>query len=163
MNYSKYSGGISSVQIQKILQNRQRKRKTNWGTVICGWDQLFIKPVSVRSFIINTKPSDHPGEHWVSMFISSDYSVVEFFDSLGNPPFFYSQIFFKKLVKQFPNGVIYCHKKIQSQQSSLCGLFCIYFLEKRNNNVSFKKIIDEFHEKLAENDKKILTFFKFIK
>jgi hypothetical protein len=98
----------------------------------------------------------------VSIFISSDYSVVEYFDPLGNPPYFYSQTL-KKLVKHFPNEVIYCHKKIQSQQSSLCGLFYIHFLEKRNNNIPFKRIIVEFHEKLTENDEKILAFFEFIK
>jgi hypothetical protein len=163
MNYSKYSGEMNSVQIQNVLQNMKKKKHFNWGAVICGWDQLFTNPVSVRSFIINTKPSYHPGEHWVSIFISSDYSFVEYFDPLGNPPYFYSQTFFKKLVKHFPNGVIYCHKKIQSEQSLLCGLFCIYFLEKRNSNVPFEKIIEEFHENLTENDKKILAFFEFMK
>lgn len=77
-------------------------------------------------FIVNTDTRAKLGRHWLAFYISSK-TVGEFFDSYGHSPSYYSQnfqTFFNK------NGfeMKYNNKKIQSDDSKMCGQYCIYYL-----------------------------------
>lgn len=98
---------------------------------------------SGKFFIINTAPSFHKGEHWVSIYFPVN-SQAEFFDSLGKCPSFYSNYILDFLIENSSNGFVYNHKRIQKPFSSSCGLYCLYFAYFRCRNVSFQNILNVF-------------------
>ena len=48
-------------------------------------NELPIKPKYPSCFVVNTKPRNHPGEHWVAFNYSSNGSCF-FFDSYAQNP-----------------------------------------------------------------------------
>jgi len=99
------------------------------------------------SFIINTDPSNKPGEHWVALYINED-NKAEYFDSFGRSPI--DLINFLKLnsVKE----IIYNKNIIQCLFSSNCGAYCILFLRARNNGINFVEFLKFFNNELCIND-----------
>jgi hypothetical protein len=63
---------------------------------VCAVDQLPLSNISnlPKIFIVNTDTHDLPGTHWVCIYIPHD-GPIEFFDSLGHHPAFYSKLFEK--------------------------------------------------------------------
>lgn len=108
--------------------------------------------------IANTDESSAPGQHWIAIFIPSE-GLPEFFDPLAYDPTHYLTHFEDFLVNRGPTYK-YNTQKIQSDTSSNCGLFCIYFLYFRSRNVSFKDILKSFSLRLNENDNKLITFIR---
>ena len=89
-------------------------------------DMLPISDFSQNiGFIANTDESASPGQHWISIFIPSK-GMPEFFDPLAYKPNQYLAHFEDFLVNRGP-AYKYNTQKIQSDTSSNCGLFCIYF------------------------------------
>lgn len=107
--------------------------------------------------IANTDESDRPGQHWLAVFIPNK-GPPEFFDPLAFPPIHYVDHFENFLVNRGPQYK-FNTQKVQSDESTQCGLFCIYYLYFRSRNVSFEDILSSFSHRLSENDKKLLTFF----
>jgi len=68
-------------------------------------------------FIMNTKPGNHPGEHWCSFFIQGNR--VKFFDSNGSAPNkYHMKIYNQYRVREY-NKVAY------QNTDGLCGLYAI--------------------------------------
>lgn len=76
--------------------------------------------------VINTDPSQKPGEHWVAVHIDDDWNGT-YFDSYGFPP----------LVKEITDFLDYNTKtwyfntyQLQSMHpsSNSCGHFCVLFI-----------------------------------
>ena len=85
-------------------------------------------------FIVNSDPSYSPGTHWLAC-VKAPGSILEFFDSYGNPPSFYHF--------SFPSNLRILHNQdpLQSVYSSVCGQYCIYFLYFRIfHKISLQKI-----------------------
>jgi len=85
-------------------------------------------------FILNSDPSSSPGTHWLAC-VKPPGSILEFFDSYGNPPSFYHL--------SFPSNLSILHNQdpLQSVYSSVCGQYCIYFLYFRIfHKISIQKI-----------------------
>ncbi len=125
-------------------------------------DQLPTISQSYPScIIVNTSPSYHPGSHWCAYYLESPYHI-EFFDSFGFAPSKYRF----KLCAHRSN-----YKKLQSQFSSVCGAYCLFFLYYRCRGLSMSEILSMFitapnmtdHDCL-ENDRKVNSFtHKFLK
>ena len=98
------------------------------------------------SFVVNTDPSDKPGEHWVAFHVPKE-DVLEFFDSYGQHP---SKYGFQDFIRRF-STVIWNAVTIQSPTSNVCGQYCIYFLLKRNSGNSINCIV--YHLKKMSNSK----------
>ena len=79
-------GVMGSKQIYKILKNDTNVRKLNF----LGVFPIDLIPLSAMKFscclVINTKPHDHPGEHWNCLVKCEDRRAI-YFDSFGIPPF----------------------------------------------------------------------------
>ena len=77
--------------------------------------------------IVNT------GNHWIAIYVTKD--TVEFFDSFGRKPLYMKCKFdFKE------KRVIVYSKRLQDNQSLVCGLYClgfVYFRLKLNDLQSF--------------------------
>ena len=85
-------------------------------------------------FVLNSDPSSSPGTHWLAC-VKPPGSILEFFDSYGNPPSFYHFYFPSNLT------ILHNHDPLQSVYSAVCGQYCIYFLYFRIvRKVSLQKI-----------------------
>ena len=80
-----------------------------------------------NSFIIvNASTSDNAGTHWLLLCVKNKNLI--FADPLGQPILFYKDVYRRLVSTQ--GDVQLCqvleNQPIQSRDSKLCGLFCIY-------------------------------------
>jgi hypothetical protein len=139
---------MNNVELEEILQM--------YPVTVCCADEL---PASIknrpRTFVVNTDPCSKSGSHW-TVFHFPDKGPCEFFDSAGNLPAFYQPRFEFVLVV---NGshYLYTPDRIQPTDSVTCGLYCVYFVQQRYGNVSFKNIMKGFSTMhLMDNDRRVL-------
>ena len=76
--------------------------------------------------VINTQSHNLPGEHWISVFITSD-KRGEVFDSLGLP----LSNYLIRWLNQFTKSWQYNRKIYQRFGSDKCGAYAIYYLLNR--------------------------------
>lgn len=105
-----------------------------------------------RIFIINTDPLPNPGKHWVCvLFLNS--SSAEYFDSLGDPAHFYDK-HLQKFIKENSNECDYSFLQLQSNDSSICGLYVILFILMRIGfQMTVQNVYAMFDQDLKQNDK----------
>ncbi len=105
-------------------------------------------------FIWNTALHDAKGEHWVAIYISINHDV-EFFDSFGEPPRTYGW--------NISGNVKFNKKVLQSSNSDVCGMYCLFFLYFRCRGLSMKSILDKFSINTVQNDAYVLHFTQLMK
>lgn len=108
---------------------------------------------SNEGLIINTKPSGHEGEHWLSVYNTGDH--VEVFDSFALAS---NKIFinFQKLA-----GSLYINKiSIQCSDSNVCGYYSVFYLFLKVRNISFQDFLDLFSPMCEMNDAFVIRFIK---
>ncbi len=111
-------------------------------------DNINNAPNSYPLYIIcNTAPRWTKGEHWIAIYIRNK-EHCEFFDSYGRKP----KIEFLRFLKSRCKKIICNRKKIQSEFTSNCGGYCIYYLFYKTRQYSMKDITKNL------NDKKINQF-----
>ena len=121
--------------------------------------KLILKPTCF--LIVNLDTSDRPGSHWVALGIFKN--SIEVFDSLGfdllswpTVPHgllsFLHRVSFRKRIKVIP--------RIQSKRSTLCGIFCVFYIILRSR-FSLSTILAYFTSSLATNDSKLIRFFRY--
>ena len=89
--------------------------------------------------VVNTDNEGEPGEHWTAVFVCGPRSV-EYFDSLAVWPPTSDGI--SRFLSQFPNiRHVGDGHRFQSERSSACGEFAIYFLHMRCKGLSFEQIL----------------------
>ena len=92
-------------------------------------------------YIINNKPADHPGEHWISCFFPSRFQTAELFCSLGKSPEEYSNKLIG-ILRQNGNGDFkYNTTQLQSDISKACGYFALYYCDLRSKGLSYDYIM----------------------
>lgn len=129
---------LSTQQIYKEIHKDPYARLTFLGVFAKNrLPQVKIYPCSL---VVNTDPSDKPGEHWLAIYFNADKSC-EFFDSYGNKPEYYG---LDEYVKN--NSVVYKNNNVRFQDlsSSSCGYYCIFFLLLKSRKFLFKEILDLF-------------------
>jgi len=147
--------GLTTDQIHRALETLLRPKGIAFFVIAA--DEMHL--VNFNSYpcciIQNTKNHDHPGEHWIAYWIPNKTSF-EYFDSFGNTLTSYE-------VKQPPGRLVASnHRALQSNNSSVCGHFCIYFLYFRSFNV-FDCVIKRFSRITSINDKIVLHFYRMLK
>ena len=111
------------------------------------------------SLIVNVDYSDKAGSHWLSIYVSRH--TIEIFDSLGFDPKFYSNS--NKLIINFIEKYsfsrhIFISPVLQPTSSTLCGLYCIYFVLMRQF-YNFQKCLSRFGSNHIRNDQRLSHFF----
>lgn len=105
---------------------------------VFAFDQI---PKSIKTgefFICNTATSNSQGEHWFVIYKPTD-GVIECFDSLS-----VSQV---ENLKRFKykgiRKIKFNTSKVQADNTSSCGEYCIYFVYQRlyNNDLRFKELL----------------------
>ena len=127
-------------------------------------DQIPLEKIKLRNanfFVLNTDPSSQSGTHWVACFkhasnsisylqnniLSKRENILEFFDSFGKSPTYYKFSFPQNL------EIVLGHSQLQSNYSSVCGQYCIYFLFQRICNArSFSSIISDLLSNFRKRD-----------
>ena len=125
------SKGLDSLQISNAL-GRLISKKNAAMAGVCARDEVGRALNSATyplCLVINTDISSGDGEHWVALYLESA-SRCEFFDSYGERPSYYKI--------HLP-----CHSlslantcQLQSQLSSVCGHYCLFYLTYRSRGVS---------------------------
>ena len=99
-------------------------------------------PSAPFGFIANTDIHSKPGQHWCAFFCNCK-GHVDFFDTYARTPAQNSQ-HFQQWLDTNANTVQINRAQIQSDSSSLCGLYCILFLHERLMGYSFQDFINIF-------------------
>ena len=145
--------GLSSKKIKKILNCS----KSFIGCFAS--DQL--QTLSISSYpvflIVNTDEQNGQGIHWIALFISK--RNIELFDSLGMIHQKLLPIGILKFIHRFSvSRKFKCSRRIQPENSILCGFYCIFFIMLRQFT-NFKAIQSSFSKNLIQNDGILESFF----
>ena len=104
-------------------------------------------------YIINSDLSNSPGQHWFTVFFPETDSGVEkceFMDSLGRHPSFYRN-YLLEFIKRNSDVIIINGRCLQSDTSSVCGHYALYFSYFRCRNVCMECILSKDHFALDPN------------
>lgn len=108
--------------------------------------------------VINTKPSTHPGEHWVCVVKTHDNRGI-YFDSYGNSTFNLPEIgeLFDGCVDWSFNST-----RLQSQYSTVCGQYTIFVITHLARGYTLKHITTLINDcgDLYANDAFIFNYIK---
>ena len=110
-------------------------------------------------FIVNTDRSDMAGSHWLAIGIFKDN--VEIFDPLGFDIFNWSRVpshLLNFLHRLSVSRKITVLKRVQSDSSTLCGFYAIFYVLFRPLN-SFKTLEKLFDSDLDKNDYSLINLF----
>lgn len=117
-------------------------------------DQLPARISRPAAIIVNTDPSNRPGEHWNAIFIDAA-GHGEYFDSFGRAPSGYHL----KFIQQNSKSWIYNSKILQDFSSDVCGMYCLIYLYFRMNNVPMMDFVNMFTCNLVCNDNYVKTLY----
>lgn len=131
----KYVGTMASDQAQRFLSHQSYKNP--WGMVF------------------NVDPIRLPGSHWLAMYYNGDH--IEVFDSYGSQQFFhrYPKLAF---LKQNKNVRLKKSPRLQSDDTYVCGHYCLSFLWHRTRNISQYTFVGSFPGPPKTNDKIVCQF-----
>jgi hypothetical protein len=130
------SNEMDSGQLDSILNADRFTSKIHNGVFAC--DQLPKNINYPAAFVINTDPSYMPGMHWVAVYFNKQ-GKCSYFDSYGLAPFVNSIKAFLGKEYQFNN------LHIQSDDSNVCGHYCILFLTRAARGQTLQNIIAQFN------------------
>ena len=119
-------------------------------------DEIPKRPRYPSCFISNTKPRNHPGEHWVAFYYDKT-GFCDFFDSYGQNP---NKYYLKTYLDETSSNWTFNNKRIQGL-SSYCGHYCVFYLLFRARNKSYI-FFQKFFKNFRLNDfiiKKMLLSF----
>ena len=140
---------MDSRKIKQLLS--QRCGRTFLG--VFPIDRLPEKLPARRPLLLvcNTAKHDHPGKHWIVLFINI---VGEYFDSFAEPPLRTFQLYLEKHCNTFVTN----NNAIQSIVSYSCGHYCIFYCLMKMLNYCMKDIEDAFSTDTSLNDFMIHRF-----
>ncbi len=105
------------------------------------------------AYIVNTDESHQPGQHWVAFY--TDREATECFDSFGQDPSKYSPKIAEWLKGEFK---VVQNEDLQSQDSTVCGQYCMYFVLLRAYGFSYEDVLSSFTKDPSTNDKFVCKF-----
>lgn len=127
--------------------------------------QLVKKGIYCVGIVFNTKPSTHPGEHWVAMFINLKQGEINYFDSYGEKPSpnivrliervrAYESALFKGRHKFRVRHNWYPHQTDEFQ----CGAYCMNFIIESLKGTDFERFIKNTISDEQMKTKRMLLF-----
>jgi len=131
---------MNSLELKQIISKDKLLSKTFIG--IFAADQLnFNVSQKPSCLIINTDPSEKPGEHWVAIYFDARGNA-EYFDSFGKQP----ATEFVAFMKKHGDQIRVHRKRLQSDDTYVC----------RVRNVM--NMFDKFSKNVLNNDRQICRF-----
>lgn len=86
------------------------------------------------AIVVNTDPHNEDGTHWVAFYLDGEEEgkgIIEYFDSFGQPPHFQ---FYQEFLRRNGRRYIYNDHRLQSDNSMVCGLYCLVYLYLRTHH-----------------------------
>ena len=149
---------MNTIELTSILDKKITNGTDFLGVLAC--DQLSSHKVRKppAMLIVNTHPSDMPGEHWLAIYFTKQNQGY-FFDSFGNPPDSakFSPEIFTYLVENC-GDVYYSRSQVQNNYSTTCGQHCIFFLCHIQRGIPFTRVLNMYSGNLACNDAMVCKF-----
>lgn len=107
--------------------------------------------------VVNSRPNNHPGEHWLAIAIDKD-AVGEYFDSYGRPPVVKShEDFLHRNCRRWR----YNHTLLQDIGSDVCGQYCVTYLIHKAHHISAADFVKAYFSKdCQKNDCIVEAMFK---
>ena len=99
------------------------------------------------AFILNSDPAHKKGSHWVALFCGER---VEFFDSFGRKPSYYG------FNSPILDNAFSQSCQFQSDLSTVCGQYCMFFVHSRCSGLSFDQFLSKFSADCAKNDRLVV-------
>ena len=150
------SKGLNSSEITTLLSSTRN--------FIGVYAQDEIKNLSVSQYpsflIINLDSISFGGSHWIAVGIFKAH--IEIFDSLGFNIFNWPHIpcdLLNFLLKFSVGRKVLVSKRLQSDNSTLCGLYCVFYVLARIT-LRFSFIQNLFSDNLTRNDKVLINLLK---
>ncbi len=150
---SAYSN-MTTDQLRRRLLSDPYTRK--YGGV-CGMNQLPAKiGRKLRLYVVNTDPSWLSGTHWVAFYFPLR-GPAEYFDPAGHTPERYNRRFSNILLV---NGLSYVYNtdRLQSQLSTMCGAYCLFYGMWRCRGLSMGDILNELSSDHGHNERTVHDF-----
>jgi hypothetical protein len=119
-------------------------------------DELPIVHQYPFCFILNTDPSDKPGEHWLAIYYN-EQKQAEFFDPAGFHPVAYR---LNRYLDTTSTSWKYNKKRIQGLFSHFCGHYCLLYLYARCRSYSLEEFQCFFSNDYDKNDEILIEKFK---
>ena len=146
---------MDSLEIVRILKQDRFTKHYFRGVFAC--DQLPTRYVPRPSaFVVNTDPSNKPGQHWVAIYITQN-GEGEYFDSYGQKPTL-PQL--KSFLKENASLINFNRQPLQGPLSAVCGQYTIFFLLHRCRGSSMRNITHLFSSDKMDNDITVNDFIK---
>lgn len=103
-------------------------------------------------YVVNTVSDPKVMGHWVLFFIDEG-NQVNFIDSFAKHPSTYGGNIFK-ICNKF-NAKYVVKNQLQSNDSLLCGLYCVYFIFYLNKKFKMERILSHFSCNYKKNDRMV--------
>lgn len=147
---------MNTIELMRALKGCEITRKYISGVYAADMlpeTKLKKKPAIL---IANTDGSDKPGEHWVAFYFPRT-GDAEFFDSFGNRP---KKIEFLRFLRRNSLHYTYNKKRLQSDFSTTCGLWCCVYLHQKCMGKKMSEITSMFSQKNRQmNDEKVKSMY----
>ena len=145
---------MNSKELEKIISKDSLLRRTFVG--VFASDELdFVVQKRPACLIVNTDPSYMPGTHWIAIYIDARGNG-HYFDSFGRDVFCDQ---FVKFLKMNVKRVYMNKSRLQSSDTFVCGIYCIYFLYHRVRGINQSEILKKFSMRnFIRNDKIVCEF-----
>jgi len=129
---------MNSKEIYSILENDEWVKKMNFIGV---FPVDRIPSCSLTDYpccgVVNTKPHNHPGEHWV-MFLKTENNTGVYFDSFGSGLYNMPEV---AAIFDSVDSWQFSSTQLQSVFSTVCGQYCIFVLTHLARGFSLEHII----------------------
>lgn len=134
---------MDAIKIRRLLQSRCGRNFIGVFSI----DRLPRNLPARRPLlaVCNTEVHDHPGEHWIALYIDTQ---GEYFDSFGEKP----AKTFEAYMDKYCNSFTVNEHQLQSVTSGFCGHYTVYYCLMKMLDYSMDDIVKTFSNDTALND-----------
>ena len=143
---------MDNNQIENISRNNPVTKHTFIGCF--AQNKMPVKPEN-GYMIVNNESNPKKMGHWILIYKNNDKHY--FFDSFGFHPSIYGGNI-ASYCNTYNNIQLLLKKPIQSNNSYVCGAYCLYVAYYLCKNISVEKIITRFSKRNLHNDKIVEKF-----
>ena len=129
---------LSNVQISSIARLHYHT-KDYFGGCFCTDTLPLYVPKYPCCIVCNSAPSYTGGEHWLAICVQSRHHKADFYDSMGEDITQYDDSLLRFIERNSNGDYNYTTHMYQSEHSSVCGHFALWFIDQRCKNVPFEK------------------------
>lgn len=130
---------MDAAQIDSILTGDKHVKKMNYLGVYPA-DEIPEHAIDAYPCcaVVNTKPHNHPGMHWVC-FVKDEKNNGTYFDSYGTGPGNFEEM---SVVLESCHQLEFNDTQLQTPFSAVCGQYCIFFIIHKARGFSLQQIVD---------------------